>query len=81
MSELGMRTRPVMASSFTWDVCHGPALSDIPSLANAALQVQGQTKNNWELPVAQQRARAYRNFGDHACRVCSDMGLKPGLCC
>ena len=63
MSELGMRTRPVITSSFTWDVCHGPALSDIPSLANPALQVRGKTKNNWELPVAQQRARAYRNFG------------------
>ena len=75
-----MRTRPVMASSFTWDVYHGPALSDIPSLANAALQVRGKT-NNWEFPVAQERARAYRNFGDLACRVCSDMGLKPGLCC
>ena len=42
MPELGMRTRPAMT--------HGPALSDIPSLANAALQVRGKT-NNWEFPV------------------------------
>ena len=49
-SKLGMRTRPVMASSFTWDVCHGPALSDIPSLANAALQVRGKTKKRLGIP-------------------------------
>ena len=63
MSGLGMRTRP--HNQLVHLECHAPALSDIAFLANAALQVRGK-ENNCEFPVAQQRARAYRNFGDPA---------------